>query len=74
MQLAEFNALPLGHAAAELATCCSSPEWARCLARARPFDPETPYEAWPAAAAAARPRCPSDARGKSTLTFIVRRF
>lgn len=38
MQLAEFNALPLGHAAAELATCCSSPEWARCLARARPFD------------------------------------
>jgi len=38
MQLAEFNALPLGHAAAELAACCSSPEWARRLARARPFD------------------------------------
>ncbi|MGH3566319.1 MAG: 2-oxo-4-hydroxy-4-carboxy-5-ureidoimidazoline decarboxylase [Pseudonocardia sp.] len=37
MQLAEFNALPLGHAAAELAACCSSPEWARRLARSRPF-------------------------------------
>lgn len=38
MQLSEFNVLPPGHAAAQLAACCASPEWARRLARSRPFD------------------------------------
>lgn len=37
MQLSEFNALPPGHAAAQLAACCASPEWARRLAHSRPF-------------------------------------
>lgn len=37
MWLAEFNALPRWRAEVDLAACCPSPKWTRCLAVARPF-------------------------------------